>query len=327
MVLAHALVTGGAGYIGSHVTRQLLDAGWSVTVVDNLCTGFRDAVDPRATFVHLDLADASALEATLRAQVPDAVLHFAAHLTVPESVEQPLKYYLNNTANTANLLALCARLSVTKVVFSSTAAVYGNPPEGVADETSPLAPINPYGWSKLMSEQILRDVAAASPLRYVALRYFNVAGASLDGALGHRTRGATHLLRVACEAVLDKRPALTIFGTDYPTRDGTGERDYIHVEDLARAHLDALRWLEQGGGSRVFNCGYGRGVTVREILAAVERAAGRPVPVREGPRRDGDPARVVARADRIRAELGWVPRHQDLDLLCSTALDFERKLN
>jgi UDP-glucose 4-epimerase len=319
------LVSGGAGYIGSHVVAQLLAAGERVVVLDDLSTGFRDAV-LGGTLVVGDSGDRAAVEALLRQHAVDTVMHFAARIVVPESVADPLGYYAANTCASRNLVEACVRAGVAHFVFSSTAAVYGMPPDGNASEDTPTAPTNPYGSSKLMTEWILRDVSAVTPLRHVTLRYFNVAGADSLGRIGQRTRGATHLLKVACEAAVGRRPAVEIYGTDWPTPDGTGVRDFIHVDDLARAHLDALGYLRQGGASTTLNCGYGRGHSVRELLAAVERASGAPLEVRESPRRPGDVARVVAEAARIRAVLGWVPRHQDLDFIARTALDWERKL-
>lgn len=319
------LVSGGAGYIGSHVVAQLLAAGERVVVLDDLSTGFRAAV-LGGTLVVGDSGDRAAVEALLRAHAVDTVMHFAARIVVPESVADPLGYYAANTCASRNLIEACVRAGVAHFVFSSTAAVYGVPPDGNASEDSPTVPTNPYGSSKLMTEWILRDVSAVTPLRHVALRYFNVAGADPLGRIGQRTRGATHLLKVACEAAVGRRPAVEIYGTDWPTPDGTGVRDFIHVDDLARAHLDALSYLRQGGTSATLNCGYGRGHSVRELLAAVERASGAPLAVRESPRRPGDVASVVAEATRIRVVLGWVPRHQDLDFIARTALAWERKL-
>ena len=319
------LVTGGAGYIGSHVARQLGERGESLVTLDNLSTGFRSAV-LHGDLVEGDTGDAQLVSRLLRERQVDTVMHFAAHIVVPESVENPLKYYRNNTANTRTLLECCINAGVKHFIFSSTAAVYGIPAGGVAAEDTPTAPINPYGWSKLMSEQMLRDVSAASPLRHVALRYFNVAGADPGGRIGQSTPEATHLVKVACEHIVGKRDHVSIFGTDFDTRDGTGIRDYIHVEDLAAAHLKALDYLRAGGESTTLNCGYGRGFSVREVLDAVARVAGRPLNVIEGPRRAGDPPELVARADRIRNTLGWEPRHADLGEIVQTALAWERHL-
>ncbi|HET8690645.1 MAG TPA: UDP-glucose 4-epimerase GalE [Steroidobacteraceae bacterium] len=319
------LVTGGAGYIGSHVARQLGERGERLVTLDNLSTGYRSAV-LHGAFVRGDTGDAALVARVLKEHAVDTIMHFAAHIQVPESVADPLKYYRNNTANTRTLLECAAAAGVRQFVFSSTAAVYGIPEAGVADETTPTVPINPYGWSKLMSEQMLRDVAAVTPLRYVALRYFNVAGADPAGRIGQSTPEATHLIKVACEHVVGKRPGLAIFGTDYPTPDGTCVRDYIHVEDLAAAHLQALDYLRGGGASTTLNCGYGRGFSVREVLAEVTRVSGSELAVTESGRRAGDPPRLIAAAGRIRETLGWKPRHEDLAGIVATALAWERRL-
>ena len=320
------LVTGGAGYIGSHVVLQLIEAGERVVVLDNLSTGFAESVTD-AELVVGDVGDSALVARLLRQHDCDTVMHFAARTIVPESVADPLRYYGNNTCATRNLLECCARADVRQIVFSSTAAVYGNPSGGRAREDTPLAPINPYGRSKLMSEWMLRDLAAAGGPRYVALRYFNVAGCDPEGRIGQSTRNATLLVKVACEAALGKRPRLSIFGTDYPTPDGTGVRDYIHVSDLARAHLDALAYLRDGGESTALNCGYGHGYSVREVLDAVGRAIGRPVPCVECARRPGDPPTLVAEAQRIRQLLDWRPQYDDLDFIARTALEWERRLD
>ena len=319
------LVTGGAGYIGSHVVLQLLEAGERVVVLDDLSSGFRDAVIGAELIVG-NVGDAALVTKILRENDIDTVIHFAARTIVPESVADPLRYYGNNTCATRNLLACCRDAGVARIVFSSTAAVYGIPPGGVASEDTPTAPINPYGSSKLMSEWMLRDLAAAGGPRHVVLRYFNVAGCDPAGRIGQSTKHATLLVKVACEAALGKRPRLSIFGTDYDTPDGTGIRDYIHVDDLARAHLAALQYLRSGGESVTLNCGYGHGYSVREVLAAVGRAHGSPVPYTEEPRRAGDPPSLIAVSNRIRATLGWQPRHDDLDFIARTALAWERKL-
>jgi len=261
----------------------------------------------------------------LREEGIDAVMHFAGSIVVPESVANPLKYYRNNTRNTLNLLAAIERYQVPHLVFSSTAAVYGMPEQTVLTEDLPLAPINPYGASKMMSERMIMDLAAASSLRYVILRYFNVAGADLDGRLGQATPEATHLIKVACECVTGARDGMSIFGTDYDTRDGTCVRDYIHVEDLARAHVMALDHMAAGGESDVLNCGYGRGFTVREVIDVVRQQAGCDFPVAESPRRAGDPGALMADNQRIRRVLGWSPRHDDLEVIVRTALDWERQ--
>lgn len=319
------LVTGGAGYIGSHVVRQLGEAGERIVVLDNLSTGFRDAV-LYGELVVGDTGDTELVERLLREYEVDTVMHFAAHIVVPESVSDPLKYYHNNTCKTRNLLASCVKAGVSHFIFSSTAAVYGLPVGGSASEETPTAPINPYGASKLMSEWMLRDVAAASPLRHVTLRYFNVAGADPRGRIGQRTPNATHLLKVACEAAVGKRDHVSIFGTDYDTPDGTGVRDYIHVEDLAAAHLAALNYLRHGGHSTTLNCGYGRGFSVREVLAMVEKLSGTALTIREEPRRLGDPAAIVAQAERIRQSLNWKPSYDDLTKIVQSALNWERAL-
>ena len=319
------LVTGGAGYIGSHVTRQLVEAGHQVTVYDNLCSGFRWAT-LGAPLVEADLADTARLDATLAAGRFEAVLHFAAHIVVPESVADPLKYYANNTRNTLGLLQALVRHGVRRLVFSSTAAVYGTPERIPVSETAPLLPINPYGASKLMSERMIADLAATGALEHVTLRYFNVAGADPGGRLGQATPAATHLIKVACELACGKRERIDVFGTDYPTPDGTCVRDYIHVEDLARAHVLALDHLAGGGESLTLNCGYGHGYSVREVLAAVERQHGQALAVRDTDRRPGDPAALVADSTRIRSALGWRPQYDDLDFIVRTALDWERSL-
>jgi len=319
------LVTGGAGYIGSHVVRQLGERNERVIVLDNLSTGFKSAVLHGELFVG-ETGDRELVGDLLRQHGVKTVLHFAAHTIVPESVANPLKYYGNNTCSTRSLLECCLEAGVHHFVFSSTAAVYGIPEGGVAAEDSPTLPINPYGTSKLMSEWMLRDLAHASALRYVALRYFNVAGSDPGGRIGQSTRNATLLTKVACEAAVGKRPQVSIFGTDYPTPDGTGLRDYIHVEDLADAHLKALDYLRAGGESQTLNCGYGHGYSVREVLATVSRVNGRPLRIVEEPRRAGDPPSLIARADRIRRVLGWKPRHDDLNRIVSSQLEWERKL-
>ena len=319
------LVTGGAGYIGSHVVRQLGAAGETVVTLDNLCTGFKEAVTSGELIVG-DTGDEPLLERVFSEHDIDTVMHFAAHTIVPESVSDPLKYYRNNTCSSRTLLEIAARPGVRNVVFSSTAAVYGIPEGGRASEDSPTQPINAYGTSKLMTEWMLRDLAAAGGPRYVALRYFNVAGCDPSGTIGQSTPKATLLVKVACEAATGRRPGVYIFGTDYPTPDGTGLRDYIHVEDLATAHLDALGYLRDGGESTVLNCGYGHGYSVREVLAAVERANGEPLKISEEPRRAGDPPELVAVAERIREVLGWTPRFDDLDTIVRTALEWERKI-
>ena len=319
------LVTGGAGYIGSHTVLQLRSRGEKVVVLDNLYTGFRQAVLDTPLVVG-NVGDRELVPKVLQEHQVDTVMHFAAHTIVPESVSDPLKYYGNNTCATRSLLQCCAEAGVKNFVFSSTAAVYGIPAGDFAEETTPTAPINPYGTSKLMSEWMLRDLAQACSIRYVALRYFNVAGSDSTGRIGQSTRLATLLVKAAVEASVGKRSHLSIFGTDYATPDGTGVRDYIHVEDLATAHLDALTYLRNGGQSVTLNCGYGHGYSVREVIKSVERVGARPLVVKEEPRRAGDPPILIARADRVRAVLGWKPRLDDIDTIVRTSLDWERKL-
>jgi len=322
--MSSILVTGGAGYIGSHCVQLLRAAGREVVVLDNLSKGFREAVGDTPLVVG-DTGDRAVVSALLARHRVRSVLHFAAHTIVPESVADPLKYYGNNTCATRNLLACCVEAGVEHFIFSSTAAVYGIPAGGRAAEDTATAPINPYGQSKLMSELMLADLSRATAMRHVTLRYFNVAGCDPGGRIGQCTPGATLLIKVAAEVAIGKRPGLAVFGTDYPTRDGTGVRDYIHVVDLARAHLDALIHLEGGGESLTLNCGYGHGYSVREVIAAVEAEAGHPLPVSEHPRRAGDPPELIAETGRIRSMLGWVPQYDDLRLIVRTSLAWERK--
>ena len=319
------LVTGGAGYIGSHVVRQLGEAGERIVVLDNLYSGFAKSVLYGELIVG-DTGDRELVTRILREHDIDSVLHFAAHTVVPESVSNPLKYYGNNTSNTRSLLQCCSEAGIKHFIFSSTAAVYGMPDSPMASEDTPTAPINAYGTSKLMSEWMLRDLSAVTDLRHVVLRYFNVAGSDPQGRIGQSTRDATLLIKVACEAALGKRPHVSIFGTDYPTPDGTGVRDYIHVEDLADAHLQALTYLRNGGNSTTLNCGYGHGYSVREVLDTVQRVHGKPITIQEMPRRAGDPPTLVAKADRVRNVLGWQPRYDDLTVIVETSLAWEKKL-
>jgi UDP-glucose 4-epimerase len=320
------LVTGGAGYIGSHMVLELLGAGEDVVVLDNLSTGFRSAVSDAAQFVEGNVGDMVLVAQLLRDHSIDAILHFAGSIVVPDSVIDPLGYYGNNTCNSRNLLACAVEADVPYFIFSSTAAVYGEPDETPIGEGAQLRPISPYGSSKLMTETMLADMARAHPLRYVALRYFNVAGADPRGRTGQSTPRATHLIKVASEAAVGLRPGLDVYGTDYPTPDGTCVRDYIHVTDLVRAHLDALRYLRAGGESTVLNCGYGRGFSVLEVVDAVKRVSGVDFPVQTVDRRAGDPPALVAGVDRIHEVLGWEPQLNDLDTIVGHALAWERHL-
>ncbi len=320
------LVTGGAGYIGSHVVRQLCDEGFAVVIYDNLSTGFADAI-LGGKLICADLADLERLHRIMETEKFSAVMHFAGSIVVPESISQPLQYYQNNTMNTLNLLKACEQFQIDHFIFSSTASVYGVSDSGFVDETSPVQPINPYGNSKLMTEQMLKDFAfASSHFRYVVLRYFNVAGADLQGRIGQRTPNATHLIKIACELACKKRGALQIFGTDYPTPDGTCIRDYIHVEDLAQAHILALRYLLQGGKSDLFNLGYGHGFSVREVLDTLQRALDLQLNIKEAPRRPGDAPRLVADSRKIRSLLGWNPRYDQLTTILQSAYQWEKKL-
>jgi UDP-glucose 4-epimerase len=319
------LVTGGAGYIGSHVVRQLGERNEKVVVLDNLSTGFRASV-LHGTLVVGDTGDRELVSRLLREHRVETVMHFAAHTIVPESVSNPLKYYGNNTCSTRSLLQCCQEAGVLHFVFSSTAAVYGIPPGGVAAEDTPTDPINPYGMSKLMSEWMLRDLGAATDLRYVVLRYFNVAGSDPGGRIGQSTINATLLTKVVCEAAVGKRPHVAIYGTDYATPDGTGVRDYIHVEDLAEAHLRALDYLRANGASVTLNCGYGHGYSVREVIAMASKLNGGAIATVENPRRAGDPPSLVARAQRIREILKWTPRYDDLETIVRSQLQWERVL-
>jgi len=321
---ASILVTGGAGYIGSHVVCQLGERGERLVVLDNLSTGNADAL-LYGELVVGDVGDAELLDAIFREHRIEAVMHFAAKIVVPDSVAHPLDYYDNNTCRSRVLLEACRRARVPHFVFSSTAAVYGDPPGGVADENTPPAPQNPYGRSKLMTEWMLGDLARVTPLRYVVLRYFNVAGCDLKGRIGQDTPNATHLIKVACQHALGARPYLEVFGTDYSTPDGTCVRDYIHVDDLAAAHLAALDHLRAGGESLTVNCGYGHGYSVREVINVLRRLHEGQLEVRDAPRREGDMPMIIADAGLARRRLGWKPRHDDLPLIVSSALAWERK--
>jgi UDP-glucose 4-epimerase len=321
------LVTGGAGYIGSHAVLALLDQGRPVVVIDDLSTGFDWAVPEAATLVRGDIGERELLDRTLSEHGIGAIMHFAGSIIVPESVEQPLKYYENNTAKSRGLIAAAVAAGVRHFIFSSTAATYGTPDTVPITEDMPTVPINPYGWSKLMTEQMLADTARAHPINYCALRYFNVAGADPQGRTGQSTAGATHLIKVAVEAVLGKRSHVSVYGTDYPTADGTGVRDYIHVSDLAAAHVHALEQLvADPAASHVMNCGYGRGFSVLEVLDSVDRVAGATLERRHEPRRAGDPSALIADNHRILATLPWRPARDDLDTIVADALAWERKL-
>ena len=320
------LVTGGAGYIGSHMVHELVDAGEPVVVLDNLSTGFRFLIPGSVPFVVGSTGDRDLVAQTIARYGVTAIIHFAASIVVPESVADPLGYYGNNTMNTCTLLDAAIEAGVKQFIFSSTAAVYGNADTSPVREDAATLPISPYGTSKLMSEIMLKDTGKAHDLRFVVLRYFNVAGADPKMRTGQATAGATHLIKVACEAALGKRPRIDVYGTDYPTPDGTCIRDYVHVSDLARAHSAALAHLRRGGESATLNCGYGRGSSVLEVIDSVRRASGRDFPVEFCGRRAGDPAAVVANADRIRATLDWRPQFQDLDTIVAHAFAWERRL-
>jgi len=320
------LVTGGAGYIGSHMVHELVDAGERVVVLDNLSTGFRFLIPSAVPFVAGSTGDRELVSKTILQHGVNAIIHFAASVVVPESIADPLGYYRNNTVNTCTLLEAAVEAGVKHFVYSSTAAVYGNPQRVPVREDEATAPISPYGSSKLMSEILVHDTARAHGLRFVVFRYFNVAGADPKRRTGQSTPQATHLIKVACEAALGKRPKLDLYGTDYPTPDGTCIRDYIHVSDLVRAHSAALGHLRRGGESATFNCGYGRGASVLEVIAAVKRVSGRDFPVEISGRRAGDPAALVADVARIHASLDWRPRYGDLDTIVSHALAWEQVL-
>ncbi len=320
------LVTGGAGYIGSHMVLRLLDSGEDVVVLDNLSTGSRSAVPAAAKLIVGDVGDQDLVRALLRCHQIEAIVHFAGSIVVPDSVSDPLGYYHNNTVNSRALLEIAVTCGVEQFIFSSTAAVYGMPEESPVGELAPLCPISPYGSSKLMTEMMLADTTRAHNLRYVALRYFNVAGADPHGRSGQSTPRATHLIKVACEAALGQRPRLDVFGTDYETPDGTCVRDYIHVSDLIAAHMSALQYLRGGGASDVFNCGYGHGYSVFEVIDAVKRVSSTNFEVQNSDRRPGDPAALVAAPEKIRDTLGWQPEFDDLDTIVRHALSWEQQL-
>lgn len=320
------LVTGGAGYIGSHVVKLLGERDENIIVLDNLSTGFEKSV-LHGEFINGNTGDKELVSRILKDYNVESVLHFAAHTIVPESVENPLKYYQNNTCCTRNLLECCSSAGVKHFIFSSTAAVYGELETGFASEDTPKAPINPYGSSKLMSEQMIRDLSIATDLNHVILRYFNVAGSDPDGQIGQSTKNATLLIKVAAEVAVGKREKLLVFGTDYPTPDGTGIRDYIHVSDLAAAHINALNYLRNNGESTTLNCGYGHGFSVKEVINAINQENGSPITVEEMPRRAGDPAELISIAEKIRHTLGWTPQFDDLNLIVKTSLAWEKTLS
>lgn len=333
------LITGGAGYIGSHTAKQLIEnRECDITIIDNLSTGVISAIETLKNihkeagnrgefdFIQADLKDFGVIEGIFKAKKFDAVIHFAASIVVPESVKNPIKYYMNNTVNTTNLIKLAVENGVKKFIFSSTAAVYGEPEEIPVKETTPTNPINPYGMSKLMSEIVLRDTANAHPdFKYVILRYFNVAGADAKIRLGQSFPDATHLIKVAAETAVGKRDKMYIFGTDYPTPDGTGIRDYIHVDDLADAHILALDYLDNND-SDIFNCGYGRGYSVKEVIQTMKKVSGVDFQVQVAPRREGDPSILIADNTKIKEKMGFKPKYDNLEFICKTALEWERKL-
>lgn len=320
------LITGGAGYIGSHMSLRLIDAGEQVVVIDNLTTGFDWALDGRAKFVQGDVGDMALVGKVIADHDVKEIIHFAGSIVVPESVEDPLKYYANNTASSRNLIEAAVKGGVSHMIFSSTAAVYGMLGMEPADENNPLNPTSPYGRSKLMTEMMLADVAAVTPLKYGVLRYFNVAGADPQNRAGQSTAVATHLIKVAAQTALGHRDHMNVFGTDYDTPDGTCIRDYIHVTDLVEAHALLLDYLRAGGESTVLNCGYGRGYSVREVIDVVRDVSGIEFDARETDRRAGDPPAIVAKADRVRELLHWVPAHDDLKEIVQSAYRWEQHL-
>jgi UDP-glucose 4-epimerase len=320
------LITGGAGYIGSHMVRELADSGERAVVLDNLSTGFDWAVAKGTPLIVGDVGDQALVSRIVREHEVGAIIHFAGSIVVPDSVRDPLSYYRNNTVNSRALIECAVTGGVRHFIFSSTAAVYGDPAEVPVKEDAPTQPISPYGWSKLMTETMLRDSGRAHGLRHVILRYFNVAGADPQRRTGQSSKAATHLIKVAVETVLGTRPKLEVYGTDYPTPDGTCVRDYIHVSDLVRAHSDALRYLRSGAPSLTLNCGYGHGFSVLEVIEAVKRVSGIDFKVETAPRRAGDSARIVAASEQVRATLGWQPRYDDLATIVGHALAWERML-
>lgn len=321
------LVTGGAGYIGSHTVYALLDRGDKVVVLDNLSTGVKAQVGAKAGFVLGDVADTDLVKKTIADHQVDSVIHFAGSIVVPDSVADPLSYYENNVVKSRSLVAACVETGVKNFLFSSTATVYAEDARQPLAEGERKAPISPYARSKLMTEWMLEDVSRATSLRHMVLRYFNVAGADGQGRTGQSTPKATHLIKRAAQVVLGRVPQLDIFGTDYPTPDGTGVRDYIHVTDLAEAHLLALDALKGGAGSNTYNVGYGRGLSVRQVINGVEKVTGQTLPARESPRRAGDPPTLISDPTRLKTDLGWTPRHEDLDEIIRSAIAWERRFN
>lgn len=321
------LVTGGAGYIGSFVSHRLIEQGHFVLVYDNFSTGFREALHPKCKFVLGDVRDRELPARVMKDNKIDLVMHFAAKLNVPESITSPLDYFENNFFGTMNLLQCCERAGVKKFIFSSTAAVYGDTKKALVTEEEPISPINPYGETKAFSEKMLFDQAKAKDLSFISLRYFNVSGASLDGNLGQRTKDSFNLIKNVCEVALGKKPFLEVYGNDFPTKDGSGVRDYIHVEDLAQAHIVAAEKIFQSNTqiSEVYNCGYGNGYSVLEVIKTLEKISGKTIPYEFKPRRTGDPAAVVADTQKIKKNLNWIPKHQDLETICQTTYNWFKK--
>ncbi len=318
------LVTGGAGYIGNHVVHALLDLGFAVVVLDNLSTGRREAIPDSCEFVQGNAGDKELLAKVFKEYGIKSVLHFAGYIIVEESVQEPIKYYQNNTLVSLQLIEACVEAKIENFIFSSTAAVYGDAKEIPVLEDSPLAPLNPYGFSKAMTEQMLRDAAAVSSLNYIILRYFNVAGADPQRRTGQRSKQSTHLIKLACETALGKREQITVFGNDYPTPDGTCIRDYIHVSDLAMAHVKALEYLQNNRNSLLLNCGYGEGYSVSEVLTTLQKVIGREINIVQGARRAGDAAELVANNSKLLSELAWKPQYNDLKTIIYDALEWEK---
>lgn len=321
------LVTGGAGYIGSFVSHRLIEQGHFVLVYDNFSTGFREALHPKCKFVLGDVRDRELPARVMKDNKIDLVMHFAAKLNVPESITSPLDYFENNFFGTMNLLQCCERAGVKKFIFSSTAAVYGDTKKPLVNEEEPMSPINPYGETKAFSEKMLFDQSHSKGLSFIALRYFNVSGASLDGTLGQRTKDSFNLIKNVCEVALGKKPSLEVYGNDFPTKDGSGVRDYIHVEDLAQAHIVAAEKIFNSDTkiSEIYNCGYGKGYSVLEVIKMLEKISGKTIPYEIKPRRTGDPAAVVAETQKIKKELNWTPTHQDLETICKTTYEWFKK--